>query len=592
MAYYPIKCPYCLQELSNSDIKFNLRTGIAGRAKEIRDDDFASNTHDVRQPTGSDSGDNGWKSQALQQQQSAEDASFLTDDTPGWLSDESASGSAAQNTADGAIDSPAKQSKPLEIPTEGLFTLSELKRYFGDENVIPTLNKDVHAPLALANRPEFREDLLMGVKIVSRKDGKEITTTYVRRYCECEKELMGSAGMKAGYVLLMLGPTSSGKTMFLLALHKALKIEGGYLLPPDGSGSKGLAKLVVSVLSGGGRGEDTSLEEMSDKLFDDGKLPLSTFALDNEPLVLDISVLFKDGKNTNAMLFIRDMPGEFLTNPEKTEELHRIAHQFPLFDGFVMMLDPFTFTERSVFQNDGSADTSDREKLKFIDRLNQVLAGTIRPFAGTNRIAKPTAVIVTKGDHFFEQNNMFRLQQRGVERNFPTLTAYQKESYDRHYFSEIDNDVYRILGALSRNTINMLDGNFSNVFFSLVSALSKAPLKLETRKVTEKVGGTEAEVLRDFVVTPAAISPWRVSDPFIRMLMRLNIVPPFDEVEIRQPDMEDYDSALARNSRYLATINTWGRTYCSAWNDIAGIAVDPLPSQGGRMMSGKTKRKK
>ena len=92
-------------------------------------------------------------------------------------------------------------------------------------------------------------------------------------------------------------------------------------------------------------------------------------------------------------------------------------------------------------------------------------------------------------------------------------------------------------------------------------------------------------------MTPAAIRPWRVADPFIRMLMRLNIVPPFDEVEIRQPDLEDYEMALGRNSKYLARVNAWGRTYCSAWNEISGIAVDPLPVPGSWDGKGKKKRR-
>ena len=46
MAFFPIKCAYCLQELSNKDVRFNLRTGIAGRAREIREDEFVHASHD------------------------------------------------------------------------------------------------------------------------------------------------------------------------------------------------------------------------------------------------------------------------------------------------------------------------------------------------------------------------------------------------------------------------------------------------------------------------------------------------------------------------------------------------------------------
>ncbi|MCL2386868.1 MAG: hypothetical protein FWC89_04865 [Defluviitaleaceae bacterium] len=557
MSYYPIKCPYCLEELSNQDVRFNLRTGIAGKRREIREETPVApvaNTSTVSS--------DGWLEDNAPAAEvdgtPLPDISWLTDDQ-----DSSTQGGWLDN-----IDTPrvSARNQQINAPTEGYYTYSELKRYFGDENVKPLLDKEVHAPPALANKPEYKDDLLIGVEITTRKDGYETTTTYRRRYCECEKELMNAAGMKASYVLLMLGPSSSGKTMYLIALHKALKIDGGYLLPPEGGGSRGIAKLLVTVLSGGGEG-DTSLKKMSDDLFDEGKLPFSTFSFGNEPLVLDISVDFKGGKSNNALLFLRDMPGEYLTNPDKTEELYKIASQFPLFDAFIMMLDPFTFTNRNVFRSDGDSENMDKVKLKYIDDLDEVLTGKVVPLmASGKKINQPTAVVVTKGDHFFNTQNVQRLEQKGVERSFPTLSSWQQASFDKQYFHEIDRDVERILQNLSPNVIKMLEKNFGNTFCGLVSALSKIPIDITYEQDGELGPGS-------YVTTPAAIKPWRVADPFIRMLMRLNIVPPFDEVEIRTPDMETRDAALGRNTKYLAAVNAWGRTFCNAWDEIAGEAI-------------------
>ncbi|MDR0272121.1 MAG: hypothetical protein LBI27_02235 [Clostridiales bacterium] len=560
MSYYPIKCPYCLQELSNYDVFFNLRTGIEGKKREVRDGG-----------TGRSENANSWAG--------GEEMGSAVDGIPlgeiSWFEDEKNSDSGDSWLDGGSGNASAKnESRPANLPTEGLYTFNELKRIFGEHNVKPLYNGDVHAPPALANKPEYKDDLLVGVEILTRKDDMEITTAYRKRFCECGKELMMAAGMKASYIALMLGPSSSGKTMYLISLYNALKEDSGYILPPAETGSKGIAKLYVTVLSGGAN-EDTSIKKMAYELCEDGKLPFSTFSMGNEPLVLDISVDFKGGKSNNALLFLRDMPGEFLTNPERTEALHGIAEQFPKFDSFIMMLDPFTFSKRNVFSGSESGDKDmDREKLSYIHNLNEVLTGHVVPLIGNKKINQPTAVVITKGDHFFADENKARLHSAGIERALPVLNAYQKVSFDKQYFDETDNGVNLILERLSGNIINLLRKNFGSTFSSVVSALGKEPLPIESRVNEHGIAG-------DYVITPHAIKPWRVVDPFIRMLMRLNVVPPFDEADIRQPDMDTRDSALARNSKYLAAINAWGRLYCNAWDEISGEALT-IPQNNGR----------
>ena len=546
MAYYPIKCPYCLLELSNKDVRFNLRTGTLFRSRDIQENEVR-----VNEPVD----EFGFGDDFLGTRFSDD-----YDDVPDYLRDVNNSG---QLGSDGGKN---KYSQRNETPTEGFYTYAQLQTHFGESNVEPILHAHIYAPPALASKPEYREELLVGVKITERKDGKAVTTQYMRRFCECEKELMASAGMKVSKVLLMLGPTSSGKTMFIIALHKTLKKEGGYILPPRGTGAKGIAKLLVTVLSGGSAG-DTSLKQMSDDLYMDGKLPLSTFNFDNEPLVLDVSVDFITGKSSNALLFLRDVPGESMTNAQRTETLDVIAGQFPLFDGFIMMLDPFTFEWRSVFSHDGSADTTSAGKMTFIENLDEVLAGKISTYFGGKKIDRPTAVIVTKSDHFFNRENAHRLESAGVKRSFPSLTKYQKASFDKQYFGEVDYDVIRIISALSPNIVKMLEKNFNNIFLGLASALSKTPLAIEDRQDGTKGHG-------HYIVNPTAIHPWRVADPFIRMLMKLNIVPPFDECDIRKPDLESADSLKARNSRFISEVNKWGRMYCNAWTEIAGMHLE------------------
>ena len=548
MAYYPIKCPYCLLEMSNRDVRFNLQYGT----KMTRD---ISDEEEIEAPIIADN--TGFDDEYSDYSGQLDDEE---DDVPDYLKDDIKSEPAKRR------DSSGKRTRARETLAEGFFTYASLVRQFGEDNVVPLLEADVFAPPAFANRPEYRDELLVGIEVYERSDGKETKTSTRRRFCQCEKELMPASGMKPSYVILMLGPTSSGKTMYIIALHRALRSDGGFMLPPSGTGAKGIAKLMVTVLSGG-RAGDTSLKQMSDDLFDEGKLPFSTFNFDNEPLVLDVRVEFRSGKGTNALLFLRDIPGEHMSNVDRTEMLDAIAEQFPKFDGFIMMIDPFTFQKRSVFETADSADTKGKEKLKFIENLDEVLTGKIGTYFGGKKIDKPTAVIITKSDHLFNRANIMRLENAGVKRSFPTLTSWQKASFDKFYFHEIDNDVKRILTSLSPNVMKMLDMSFGNTFFALASALSQTPIDIEKRDAGQLGPG-------DYVTTPAAIKPWRVEDAFIRMLMKLNIAPPFDECEIRKPDLESYDALLARNSRYISMINWWGRLYCNAWNDIAGLGLE------------------
>jgi len=552
--------------MSNEDVFFNMRTGIIINEIKIREGVSAAQRSVGNASTGAD-----W-----------DGANAFDSSIPAWERDSDNAFSGGDWASNNSQDEPSQHNSSDKLPVDGLFSLVELEHLFGKDNVRAICDANVRAPRAFANKPEYEGDLLDGVSITTRSDGYERVTEYRRRFCGCEKELQATAGKRASYVILMLGPSSSGKTMYLIALHKALDEEGNYFLPPEGSGGRGIAKVVTSAISSGGT-TDTSLRKMSDDLFDDGQLPNSTFAADNEPLVLDVSVNFKGDRSNRALLFLRDLPGEWLTNPDRTEELYKLAGQFPKFDAFIMMIDPFTFKEKSVFRSDMATETVDKERQRFIRDLDEVLTSKVSAFiGGSGRIDKPTAVIVTKGDHFFNRDNFQKLENKEVLRSFPSFSSYQKESFDKVYFSEVDKDVNRILSNLSPNITKLLEKNFSNTFAGLVSALSKAPIEIEYKN---------DDVKRGFVKNPNIIKPWRVADPFIRLLMRLHIVPPFDEVDIRTPDGERHEEALARNTRYLAAVNAWGRTYCVGWSEIAGeaiilpggkpIAPEPPPKKSG-----------
>ena len=556
MSYFIIKCPYCLQELTNNDVLFNLKDVAETRKREIRE--------------------------LIPVQHSEVDAftySEDTDFTDGVIDESNDAGYVPSYLADKPAGNEGSEvnighAHPTTLPVDGYYTYLELLKLFGEKNVLLTYNENIRVPHKLKN-DNCNGGLLTAVEIKTQDNGEEITTRYVRRYCECKKVLKNSAGLKDSRVILMLGSAKSGKTTFLCALYEALAEGAGYMFPPKETGSRPIIKLTVTVLSGGTTSttsgdiklSDTSLESMATKLFSEGELPHTTLRFDNEPLVLDIGVQFENGKSSSTLLFLRDAPGEAFIDVSSAERLYEIAPQFPKFDGFILMLDPFSFKEKEVFS---TVEVQRMEKdSKYILRLGQVFSEIIAPFVGGSRIDKTTAVIITKVDHFFDRRNRQKIEQKGVEFSFPTLSSYQNESYDKHFFKEIDQDVEKILTSLSPNILNMLINNFSKIFYSFVSALSREPIAMEHRETVKIANGKEEKYLGTFV-NENELKPWRVTDPFIRMLMRLNVIPPFDRVEIRQEGWEKREDLLAMNAKYIEAINNWGRNYFVPWDDIAG----------------------
>ncbi|MDR1299754.1 MAG: hypothetical protein LBJ84_05830, partial [Oscillospiraceae bacterium] len=393
MAYYPIKCPYCLRVHTNETVRFNLREAIVVSTRSV------ARAQNEAAPGAQD-----------------EQADYYSGGD-GWLDDD--------------FDSAPQQQSPSartgKLPTEGLFTLAELISRFGQENVVAEY-KQVNALPALTTA-DFGGDLLQHVTLTYVENGTETVKRVMDRYCDCDaerpKRLNTSSGSVASYVVLLMGSSNSGKTMYLISLFRALTQAGGFPMPPTGT----VAKLSIQVLSEGD--SETSIESMSDRLFEEGELPKTTIAMTNEPLTLDITVMFQNNVKKKAMLFLRDMPGEYLTNRERDQEIQRIANQFPYFDGFMIMFDPLTFAE-NVFP----AGLNDKEQRRQIDRLRQVILSRVVPMMRDNVISQPTAALITKGDYFFDERYGGALRNKGVVLARHVLPNLQ-ESFDQQYFAKV-----------------------------------------------------------------------------------------------------------------------------------------------------------
>ena len=536
--YYPIKCPYCLRAHSNDTVRFRLYDAVEVSSKEARSVVISSMEEDLY------------------------DEDFISNENEDWEND---------GAPEEKAERPAGGERQARISEGKYYTFAELKAFegqgritiassTGEERQVSILNvkgeyKQVNA-LATLTRDNsdnhYDGDLLTCVSLTIVEGDREKVLDIRDRYCDCDdgRKIHSSSGTVPSYVVLLMGASNSGKTVYLVSLYHELSRKGGYPLPPSENPKESIARISMTALSKGAM--DTDIETMEANQFREGKLPPTTVNMHNEPLLLDITVTCNHcDLPKKALLFMRDMPGEFLTNRDRQQEILRIARQFPRFDGFMIMFDPMTFDE-SVFI---SADTNTSlEQRKQIERFRGVIVEHISPLMDNNTIQQPTVAIITKGDKFFSAENMRVLSNRNVSYSNPILTAHQRESFDEHYFNELDDGVKRILDVLSNNIDELVSTYFSTAFFTLGAALGKNPPGINEMEKT--------------VDTPNAIKPWRVADPLLRLLMRLNIIPPFDKTRMRETTGETEEERKARKYKNRQALNEWGEKYYSGWKNL------------------------
>ena len=537
--YYPIKCQYCLKAHTNETVRFNLNDAITltdRAAKKPVQSQGAANTGGSYIEKDGASWDSGPAGQA-------NDNDVFIEGGSNWDTD----------VADSQQGFTTGHTTSQTLPDEGYFTLSELKEVFGANNVKPEYKTVIALPALTGD--EYLGELLVGVTYTYTERDRVYEKTVRHRYCDCGEgsKLNASSGSIPSYVILLMGSSDSGKTVYLASLYHALSRNSKYSFPPSQDPDRAIANLWLSVLSEGM--DDLDIERISEDLFDVGKLPFTTFALTNEPLTMEVTIKFnRTGLINKALLFLRDVPGEYFSNRDRQQELMRITNQFPRFDGFMIMFDPTAF-EEAVFPVDDVE--KDRNKRRQVNLFRQVIMRNIAPTMINNMINQPTAAIITKGDMFFDRNVMSALKNKGISYAMPLLVVSQKESFDMPYFREVDEGAKKILEMLSRNVSEMMGAHFGNAFFTMVSSLSRNPIDM----YIDEQG-------RRRVSAPAAISPWHVTDPMLRLLMKLRIVPPLDETNARPLTGETHDQRQARIFRNRSIINEWGARYCSGGSNV------------------------
>jgi hypothetical protein len=509
MAYYPIKCPFCLREHNNDTVVYDIN--------EITYDKIETVTS--RLPSDQAEGRRGGERL----------------------------GNAGQP----------------ELPRQGFYTLPEIKKLCEDCNYELLQNeKEVHALSELTDEPLFGGPLVTALKIVKTESNRRIEMHMRNRYCDCDPnhphKMESIAGSIPSYVFLLMGSSEAGKTVFLASLYHELA-KTAFQIPNDTAiHGEEIAEVSMMLLNGDGSDAILPLSEISSNLFQKGEMPLGTLDIYNEPLKLEITSRIQYQGNMiaekKALIYLRDMPGEWWGKPEKYAEIQQMMNLFPNFDAFLLILDPAAFSQ-TIFPLGIKGEESEKQ----LNRLRMAITNTIVAPSAGNKVMQDTAVVVTKGDYFFDPQYEDALHQNDIslEKN---LIFDAKETYDQSYCAALDNSIGDgLIGKISLVTQQWIKNNFKNPFYSLVSALNKNPIiLLKDGKIVESIN---------------TLSPWRVADPLIRLLMRVQVLPPFDKMHF---------SGIGEGSPWKQIIgdksfHEWGRKYCARnWDNLMKPVLQEL----------------
>ena len=518
MAYYPLKCPRCLNVCTNETVLFpspERGVKVFGGKSVSASDIFLSSSTTVKE---SEFEESEWD---------------IEPDSPNsatLLLAEQKEGHDSSPTAQTEGEPPEVLRAKVEY-----YTFSQLKGYF-----VKGLNRSAcfeEAQYVKVDIPPELEDpscpgnLLTAVHFMRPEPQTDQWSEYSvsERYCPCcHKNLTPNAGKMPTYVALLLGTSDAGKTVFLIALYYALARVEGFCLPYN-------ATLLMSLLE---TRSDFSIAQWAENLFKHGNPPGTTVQLDSDPLALGLTLTLGQTQK-KCILYLRDIPGETLTGGES--DLRSMLSQFPRFDGFLLLIDPLTFVASNDIFGSGKKRKSGPRQLA--DLSTSIQTNIISRVDG-NVINAPTLVFVTKGDMLLDPAVTEKLARHRIYLSNPALTNRPVTQGDKRYFDGIDAGTRQILSTLSPNVPAFVKGCFKNAKYFLVSAYGRN-------------GNT---VQADGRLNTNALKPWRVAQAVECFLMQLNMLPPYDQMDSCEP--KPYEANLQ-------LINEWGSKNCVNWVDIS-----------------------
>ena len=520
MPYYPIKCPYCLKDNKNEDVLFKL-PGITISEHTL---------------TGLGAAGGGGPSGLAMTEEDDDDEGGLV--------------SSPDNSAQ---DSSGAKS----LPASGYITLAQLDTY---EDVNVELEyRTVKIPYGFEGEWHDNE-VVMGVTLEILSGNKVRTVKLTERFCTCEHKLHRLSGLFPSYVAFLMGTSNAGKTMYLTALYHSF-CEGAGLNLTRRYNFSDDCNVTMQVVSESAA--DTSLENLSYELFEYGRLPGTTIELNNEPLIMQVTVTFGDDSDksqVSALLFICDVPGESLATNANEQNIAIIANRFGNYDAFMIMLDPTTLNPQvftTATDADGVVITQREKQRQQRAQLTGLMRNTTNNFTMGQPVKKPAAILLTKGDLFYDEENFNRLKALNVTLSNPALSRQQHNAIDGVFFNETDDGSKRILENLNVAVRNFVRDTFDVSYCSIVSALGRDG---KINIVNNSDGS--------YVDNHNIIKSWNVNSTALWLLMSLNILPPFHLMSTRVTPGEKRPETKARDDNNIRLLNEWGYKYCADWHEV------------------------
>ena len=517
MAHYPIKCVYCFQEISNEDVLFNLGdrqlTGISARR--------------------TDRGTPGAAGPAAAPPRREEPNFVLLENKDDFFED-----------AEAPDEEPSgPERNPLGAD---FFTAAQLRELMPDSDVSLKNTPVAVTPEFHAERAAGEKDLFTEVEYTD-KNGNRMALCH--RYCPyCGSRLPSLSGRVPTYLVTVLGTSSSGKTVYLAALHQLLK-----------NGQKKM-QLHRGQLNGDAAENDMLIAELSKELYSHGVLPSTTLDSVPDPVSfhLTFSLEMKAGNlapQKACILALADMKGEDLTDA-KAEALVMLHEKYRISDAFLFMVDPENMP--GYFSAAGEAQELPEAHSKLTHLVRDHIASQ---FGGS--VDKPAVVVMTKTDKLLALSRRYPGQElfRRVSRTLdPETTSRMSKSQD--YFKRLGLETQAILEAYDPNMRFFLQNTFPNAVYANVAAMGPAP-DFYTEDGQLKIRDPNVEL---------AI---RLEDPLLILLSKLHFVPPYEtmpavrrelplpgRLDPRRKETEQWNRrAREDNQRFRDIVNAWRRDY-------------------------------
>ncbi len=486
MAHYPIRCVYCLREIPDAEVKFSFADAIDDELDFIRRNTSQGPSVKISR----DSED------VTTEGESDADDLFFDDD----YEDDADSDDADTEMTDDAEDSRGMEQDEML----GMFFVRDLGEISWIKWYEP---KTLNVPVS----PEYRsnhaaeENLTLEVHFTNKAgEHKRV----MRRYCPyCGNILPDQSGRMPTYVVTVLGTTSSGKTVYLTALHR--------LLTHVGVGNKRIP------YTGQLQGTNVNMRSnqiaiFSDTMYSTGMLPGQTTEQLIDPVIFNLS-FGTTGSNArrlkSCLLAMVDMRGEDLQGANATmlamrHEMYRTS------DAFLFIADPQNMP--GFFGKVGDQNTSPDVHVRLKAQIMDHIASQFE----NNQVRKPTAVAITKVDKLIDNARALRLSPASRTVQYKRAARMRKT---KEYFTHIDNETKTFMKNLDDNLLQFLSSVFPTATYTSVASLGSHPDIIELDELNAETG---KPLLR--VLNPDIMGAIRVEDPLMIILMGLGLLPPYN----------------------------------------------------------------